>query len=527
MDKKTLIYLINSMKSFTIFLTNFLKGTSEKSDYILDKNHSKISTFMISNIIFLSIKEDLISGVTNNYEIITLRKNLIDSLKYICSTNNTLDKTHFNDPADILGTIRNKIAHGNFIINDDNTFSIFKENDEIKINMDDYIKFINRVLKLFYERIKGSIYQKTVAVGKTNNLNTKGEILSFLRKSKVYNFKLKRINGNIDPLALNNTKKIINEFLETNDLKILLDYQSAIRDEYIFTWDTLKKHDETLNEIAKKCYETLPKDMECEKKAEFIHEFLLKECYKETKFNLVISLFKNLILLQSLSEVQECSKDNITKWISTNYGELLIDISEVATSSITLFNAIFSYANEYLLDFPFEKLNLSSLDISFYKHINKEKNELIIMLKSKLREIEKITNRINLDTQNLENVKSSNNQSAISIISNKISTGIKIKYALQQDIHTLCEKIGKIVVNEDVNQEYIKSKDIINGIRNSIAHGHVYIIDDNIYFNDIFENNLTFACKVNIIDFLNMLYENISVLDEYLNKYSIKKLKKE
>lgn len=266
MDKKTLIYLINSMKSFTIFLTNFLKDNSEKSDYILDKNYSKISTFIISNIIFLSIKEDLISGVTNNYEIITLRKNLIDSLKYICSTNNTLDKTHFNDPADILGTIRNKIAHGNFIINDDNTFSIFKENDEIKINMDDYIKFINRVLKLFYERIKGSIYQKTVAVGKTNNLNTKGEILSFLRKSKVYNFKLKRINGNIDPLALNNTKKIINEFLETNDLKILLDYQNAIKDEYIFTWDTLKKHDETLNEIAKKCYETLPNDMECEKK---------------------------------------------------------------------------------------------------------------------------------------------------------------------------------------------------------------------------------------------------------------------
>lgn len=41
MDKNTLRYLINSMKAFTIFLTNFLKNTLEKSDYILEEEYSK------------------------------------------------------------------------------------------------------------------------------------------------------------------------------------------------------------------------------------------------------------------------------------------------------------------------------------------------------------------------------------------------------------------------------------------------------------------------------------------------------
>lgn len=469
----------------------------------------------------------MISGSTNNYEIITLRTNFLNSLKYICKHKNTLDNTYFDDPSDIIGLIRNKLAHGNFIINNDNTFSIFKENDEIKIDMDAYMKFASATLRVFYESVKNDTFErKVIRQNLVNSLNTKSEIVSFLRKTQVYNFKLRRLNGNIEEHILNKTHEVIDKFLESNDLSILMNFASLISGEYSFTWESLKKNDDVITKIAAKCHDVFPNDMDSATKARFASEALLNEYYKETKFNLVESTFKNLLILEALRKEKSINKELIAKYLRNNYGNMSLGIREVASASITLFNAIFSYCIDYeLQDLPFAKLNLSKLDILFYEHNNPKKEELITRLKSKLNDIEKVNAAIDRDNINLENVLASNNQTAVGIISAKIAKNAGLKNTLQQDVHTICKEIGKISIYENANCMYIKNKDIVNGIRNSIAHGHVFIDGDDIYFKDIYEGVITFACKVNIIDFLNMLYENILLLDEYLNKEDVKSLK--
>lgn len=527
MDKNTLRYLINSMKSFAIFLTNFFKNTLEKSDYILEEEYSKGASFALSTIIFLSIKEDLISGSTNNYEIITLRTKLLNSLKYICKNKNTLDNRYFDDPSDTIGLIRNKLAHGNFVINNDNTFSIFKENDEIKIDIDAYIKFASATLRVFYESVKNDTFERKIIRQRLiNSLNTKGEIVNFLRKSQVYNFKLRRFNGNIEEAILNKTHEVIDKFLESNDLGVLMNFASLISGEYSFTWESLKKNDDVITKIAAKCYDVFPNDMDNATKARFASEALLKEYYKETKFNLVESTFKDLLILEALRKEKSINKELLIKYLRNNYGNMSLSIREIAAASITLFNAMFSYCIDYeLQDLPYDKLYLSKLDILFYKHNNPKKEELITRLKSKLNDIKKVNAAIERDNINLENVLASNNQTAQGIISAKITNKTSLKNTLQQDIHTICKEIGKISIYENANQMYIKNKDIVNGIRNSIAHGNVFIDDDYIYFKDIYEGIITFACKVNIVDLLNMLYENIPLLNEYLNKEDVKCLK--
>ena len=60
------------------------------------------------------------------------------------------------------------------------------------------------------------------------------------------------------------------------------------------------------------------------------------------------------------------------------------------------------------------------------------------------------------------------------------------------------------------NKDYLISERIIDGIRNSIAHGNYYIKKKiNIYnsiivFENIYNNQLTFKCNIKICDFMNL-----------------------
>lgn len=84
-------------------------------------------------------------------------------------------------------------------------------------------------------------------------------------------------------------------------------------------------------------------------------------------------------------------------------------------------------------------------------------------------------------------------------------------------------RLNEIISYEQENSEHLKNKVIINGIRNSISHGNYKLetsIDNEIkiVFEDIYEGKLTFKCEIDIIDFINMIYGNQSVIIEFLNK---------
>ena len=80
------------------------------------------------------------------------------------------------------------------------------------------------------------------------------------------------------------------------------------------------------------------------------------------------------------------------------------------------------------------------------------------------------------------------------------------------------------------NQDYFIKKAIINGIRNSIAHGH-YKIDytkdyenASIEFNDIYKGKTTFQASIKIIDFFYFFIDNEKSVLNYLGNMKGKSL---
>ena len=82
------------------------------------------------------------------------------------------------------------------------------------------------------------------------------------------------------------------------------------------------------------------------------------------------------------------------------------------------------------------------------------------------------------------------------------------------------------------NKDYLISERIIDGIRNSIAHGNYYIKNNiDIYnsiivFEDIYNNQLTFKCNIKMCDFINFLDSNANIVFDFIENNKIKKLVK-
>lgn len=79
------------------------------------------------------------------------------------------------------------------------------------------------------------------------------------------------------------------------------------------------------------------------------------------------------------------------------------------------------------------------------------------------------------------------------------------------------------------NIKYLTNESIVNGIRNSIAHGNYRVIfmgelsKSKIIFNDIYEGKLTFHGEISILDFINMIANNLIVILSFIEKIEILK----
>lgn len=123
----------------------------------------------------------------------------------------------------------------------------------------------------------------------------------------------------------------------------------------------------------------------------------------------------------------------------------------------------------------------------------------------------------------MKNVKDKGNIAAVSKINDSISKYETQRQVLETEKSQLDVRLNEILSYEAKNSEHIKNKTIINGIRNSIAHGNYTLKSSEndgiiIVFEDIYEGKLTFKCEIDIIYFINMIYGNQSVVIEFLNK---------
>ena len=544
MDVKTFLLLYGGIKTYTMFLSDCFMGKSEVHDFILQKDYFYMAKFSLAICCLLVVKEELIEGSKNNFVCKTIDEGILNCVKKVATKTKNgfeIDGFTFKNSEEIVGLIRNKLAHGEFVIDLENKKVSFKlEDSMMSLGMTNVINMISESMDYYYLNTSNTEYQKDIiAINKidktrTKPLKTKSEIKGFLRTLSKMSFSFKKQDGGpLDDNIAKTADNIISAYENDFSLDLLIKAKNKFAQKgYSFDWEKTSLKSDLIDDTTNYIYKNYPKNIPYEYQIRFMKRDL--ESRLNPKKHLVKSLQKNMMLLEIAYKNQ-----------TVNYGEVLeeyqkecsydtVGIEELATASFALFEALFSYGNDKFLEnsneytfLPSDGLDYSTLDLSSINvlYINKDngfKNSIQIELISKKKKITEIDAKISKNEQSLVQVTKSGNLKAKAILESNLQKSYQERDKMYEELKALLIRLNEINLYESFNESHLRNKVIINGIRNSISHGNYKIETvenriDKIVFEDIYEGVLTFKCEVTITEFINMIYKNEKPIEEFLD----------
>ena len=156
-----------------------------------------------------------------------------------------------------------------------------------------------------------------------------------------------------------------------------------------------------------------------------------------------------------------------------------------------------------------------------YNYNIEEKEKFLTSLDIKIREAKEKKANTELNLSNINKEK----QDIVLKITNTLE---KLKKDIQDLENGKEEKTKELIDLKNYilnNKSYLTNKAIIEGLRNSIAHGGVSSIfksgfhDTIICFENIYENNLSFKLDITLEDFVAFLENNLSIVIDYLKTF--------
>lgn len=544
MDVKTFLLLYGGIKTYTMFLSDCFMGKSEVHDFILQKDYFYMAKFSLAICCLLVVKEELIEGSKNNFVCKTIDEGILNCVKKVATKTKNgfeIDGFTFKNSEEIVGLIRNKLAHGEFVIDLENKKVSFKlEDSMMSLGMTNVINMISESMDYYYLNTSNTEYQKDIiAINKidktrTKPLKTKSEIKGFLRTLSKMSFSLKKQDGGpLDDNIAKTADNVISAYEKDFSLDLLIKAKNKFAQKgYSFDWEKTSLKSDLIDDTTNYIYKNYPKNIPYEYQIRFMKRDL--ESRLNPKKHLVKSLQKNMMLLEIAYKNQ-----------TVNYGEVLeeyqkecsydtVGIEELATTSFALFESLFSYGNDKFLEnsneytfLPSDGLDYSTLDLSSINvlYINKDngfKNSIQIELISKKKKITEIDAKISKNEQSLVQVTKSGNLKAKAILESNLQKSYQERDKMYEELKALLIRLNEINLYESFNESHLRNKVIINGIRNSISHGNYKIETvenriDKIVFEDIYEGVLTFKCEVTITEFINMIYKNEKPIEEFLD----------
>lgn len=544
MDTETLKTLYSGIKGYAIILTNILDEKTEDFEYIMDSKYLSIASFSLVSCVLLAIKEDVVEGTKENYETKIFYGELLRSVDMIAikkSDGFYIDNHEFKDAASVVGELRNKIAHGSFKLDAEENKVIFNiDSDEVAVNISDLSKMIISCLKASIKNPEKHIYKRELLISnkeerkRTKPFKNKDELLRFAKTFKIKTITLKsRDNSMINELLKEKFELMLAAYKDLQSNQIIMDFERQIKEKYLVDVKEERIPYHILQQAVDETFMNLTDDMEYKDEVNLLSKII--EIKRKPDFNLLYSLLKNLLLISDLQKIEIKDKKNTVEALKRRQSVDIISYNELVGVEIALFQSLFSYGNDTLFknDNEYSKdentgldygnLDLSSVNVLYFEPDETIKNEVLIQIASKNKQIVEISSKIAKDNQNLENVKQKENSIAIKRISAILTKTETQKQILEAQAALLNIRLNEIITYEQENSEHLKNKVIINGIRNSISHGN-YKLETSInneikiVFEDIYEGKLTFKCEIDIINFINMIYENQNIIIAFLNK---------
>ena len=540
-------------KAYNLFLQGIIYNNPIYSEGILDKKNINATKIGCISNIFLAIKEDLVSKDKEGYSSRILISELENNVSLIATRVDNgymINNYLFPDAPTLVSVLRNKLAHGLYTMDLEHNRIIFNiESNNVIINIDKLSNYVVSCLKS-YTRVNNSIiYKRDFAINdKVDNIRTKpmksiNELNNFIKNSREIEIILtKKDNTLINNYVVWELENVIDEYKITKNNKLLINFENKYKDEYDFKWNINKINDNSVEDLSRFILNIIPQNITYNEEVMVIlKEYASKMNNNYNRFNVIMENLTNLVLLDEIKENNTINSNILFNKLKEKYNNIYISYNTLISSSIAMFNSLFSYANDdvykndnkyTLLDnngLDYSKLDLSLINVQIKTIDNTIINELNIRKTAKEKELNLIDTKITKELNNLNIVKSKSNTNAINNITNKLTNLYNIKNTLTIEHNNIINELNICNNYYNNNLLYLENESIITGIRNSIAHGNYEVVQCNnindtyIVFNDIYEGKLTFKGTIKILDFIDLIDNNAIVINEFLNDLDNKK----
>lgn len=540
-------------KAYNLFLQGIIYNNPIYSEGILDKKNINATKIGCISNIFLAIKEDLVSKDKEGYNSRILISELENNVSLIATKENNgyrINNYLFPDAPTLVSVLRNKLAHGLYTMDLEHNRIIFNiESNEVIINIDKLSTYVISCLKSYTKVNNSSIYKRDFVINnkvdttREKPMKSINELNNFIKNSREIEIILiKKDNTLISNYVVWELENIIDEYRITKNNKLLINFENKYKDEYDFKWNIKKLNDDKTKELSNFILNIIPQNITyTEEVMVILKEYAYKMNNNYNKFNVIMENLINLVLLDEIKENNTINSNILFNKLKEKYNNIYISYNTLISSSIAMFNSLFSYANDdvykndnkyTLLDnngLDYSKLDLSLINVQIKTIDNTIINELNIRKTAKEKELNLIDTKITKELNNLNIVKSKSNTNAINNITNKLTNLYNIKNTLTIEHNNIINELN--ICNNYYNNNilYLENESIITGIRNSIAHGNYEVVQCNnindtyIVFNDIYEGKLTFKGTIKILDFIDLIDNNAIVINEFLNNLDNKK----
>lgn len=514
------------------------------------------------SLISVMINEDIIENKGSKIYESKLYNETLDSFCSRIATEQSDNKFKIGNTIDtaagIFTIIRHKLGHGDYYY-DSTTSEIVlnKEEGEIRIPVNLLMNLFIDLYTEMYSSYKSTEYTRNILLNKSKNRFNKiieneqdaEEFLSLLtiQRYKIERYdkkeltKLEKINLNREVAKLQ-IDMLNGENIKNKQQELIKEYQEK-RMLLTITNEKVKHHKE-----KQRLIDALIKN---EDGKHFEDMYLLTYYYGEIvskiiddnydKKGIIYGILTNLITLEKLKLYGITNLHEISKVLPEN---VFLDITENLVSIfLARFQALYCFpldeiykkdANyhldrEDLLDFG--QLDLSNLHPEVVESViqtdpvETQKNKLLSIGKR----INSLLNKSEKDKKNLAGILSKPDQTPKMIsYRTKIQQELKTtnqklsllseSYMINQDLYSVIEK--------DYNSDYFKNLNIIEGMRNSIAHGNVRIINISngqtnkeilLQFTNYHKGKICFKMTASLHQLESLfISENTKVLDEFV-----------
>ena len=535
----------------------------EYRDEILDKDNligAKLS--LISNI-FLSYKENIVENTGSlNYKNIIFNTELENAVLMIANKVNDkyeVDGVMFNSAPELVAFIRNSLAHGSYLIDYDmRRVILYSGGKQVELNVNKLSMFVVSGLQGYlHGEISNSWNRKIVlnrytSINREKPLESEKILCNTIENFMVINLNIKKKDGGDIPLYYRDIFEVeLKKYRLRHDINVLKELKEKYKNDYDIEFSEEEIDKKTAKYLSSVIY---PKIKGLDYQAQ--NSIALIKAGKIVNNDKMIGQITSLQLLQYISKYKTTDLEKIkeklelekikrmleSKEINLKESEemIFIDSDIMVNSLLGMFNALFIYPfddiyddKEIMKNLVNTSLDYSKLDLSLIKlnNINLNNGE-ILSLREELnginRRIQEINNTISIDKASLEKVKG--NAMAEANINAKITREQGDLNLFQGKLALVSCKVNYYDNNSQVGG-YFYNKAIIEGIRNSIAHGNYQVIeatsilDSKIIFRDIYLGKETFSCEVGAEDFKNLLIVNMKIILQFLSSRKGEKAK--